>query len=642
MPVEVVLSLIDTLEGPCVIAAIRDVTERKLAEESLRASESCFRGLLDSAPDAAIIVGGDGNISLVNAQIEHLFGYTRKELVGQPADILMPERFRAEDGDSRRACLGTLRSRPPGRAWEGTGRRKDGSEFPAEISLGTIESGGETVAMSFVRDITQRNASEEALRASEERYRQVLATASEGFVAFDSIGSIIDWNSAAEAIFGWSRQEAILRRMPDLIVPEDSWGTFGDLLAPGSGCSPRTALTALRRGGEAFPIEITIWPSNGSDGGRFNALIQDVTERRRTEEALAAARAVAERRVEELGQHNREIVTANEMGSLLQSCLTREEIHEVLAQFGPQLFPDSSGGVFLHNAAGNLLEAAVTWGPGDPGRMAFGAEECWGLRRGGPHREDPQNLGPRCPHRGSTSCACICIPMMAQNQALGLVHLMRDGQTGSPQPAENQRLWESTVALATRVAEHVALALANFALRDTLRQQCIRDPLTGLFNRRYLDESLERELHRAARDGRPLAVVMLDIDFFKTFNDEHGHGVGDQLLNGLSRLLQDSVRGGDIACRLGGEEFLLVLPDATLEVACRRAGQLRERMGSLVLPTAGRPVTVSIGVATYPAQARSAPELLRAADMALYAAKRTGRDRVEAAPPVSSLSTLAS
>lgn len=630
VPVEIVLSLIATQQGPWALAAIRDMTGRKRAEEALRASEGRFRALLDSAPDAAVIVDGAGDILLVNEQTERVFGYTRAELVGQPVNMLLPERFRDPAG-SHQIFFANLHSSHSGPVREAAAQRSDGSEFPAEVSLGALDSNGEILGMAFIRDITQRKGAEEALRASEDRYRQILATANEAFVAFDPDGSIVDWNTKAESIFGWSREEAIAGRLPEVIIPRSGWDAFGELLCVGAGDSQRAAVTALRRSGEEFPIEIMIWPNDGAGGRRFNALIQDVTERRRTEEAVTAARAEAERRAEELGQRNREIVAVSEMGDLLQSCVTRKEIHDVLAQFGPRLFPDASGGIFLHNPAGNLVEAAVTWGPRAPGATVFGSEDCWALRRGRPHRDDPQEPRPHCPHREPAAAGSICIPMMAQSQALGLVHLIQNGAPDPSVPGGGHPVCESTFNLAATVAEHVGLALANFTLRETLRTQSIRDPLTSLFNRRYLEESLERELRRAAREGKPLAVAMLDIDLFKTFNDELGHDVGDQLLIGLSQLLQDAVRGADIACRLGGEEFLLVLPDTSLEVACRRANELRERVGALVLPTTGRPVAVSIGVATYPAEARSGPDLLRAADMALYAAKQSGRNRVQAA-----------
>jgi len=174
------------------------------------------------------------------------------------------------------------------------------------------------------------------------------------------------------------------------------------------------------------------------------------------------------------------------------------------------------------------------------------------------------------------------------------------------------------------------------AAREALRTQAIRDPLTGLFNRRYMGESLERELRRAEHGGQPVSLVMLDVDHFKTFNDVSGHQAGDAILTRVGSLLQARTRREDIACRYGGEEFLLILPGAPLEAARRRADELRQSVREMTAEHRGRVlsrITVSAGVACFPQHGITADELLRAADTALYRAKELGRDRVEACEP---------
>jgi diguanylate cyclase (GGDEF)-like protein len=169
------------------------------------------------------------------------------------------------------------------------------------------------------------------------------------------------------------------------------------------------------------------------------------------------------------------------------------------------------------------------------------------------------------------------------------------------------------------------------ATREELRLQAIRDPLTGLFNRRYMEESLERELHRAARNGLPLGAIMIDLDHFKRFNDTWGHEAGDAVLREVGRVLKDCARGEDIPCRYGGEELTLILTCATLEVAWVRAQQFRQATNCLEVWHDGRPlggVTVSAGVAAFPENGLTAAEILRAADEALYQAKARGRDHV--------------
>ncbi len=219
--------------------------------------------------------------------------------------------------------------------------------------------------------------------------------------------------------------------------------------------------------------------------------------------------------------------------------------------------------------------------------------------------------------------AYLCIPLSAQNETFGLLHLsVPPGASG---------LTDGKQHLAMTLAEHMSLALANLALRETLHSQSVRDPLTGLFNRRYLEASLEREVSRAKRSKRPLGIVMLDLDHFKPFNDTFGHEAGDNVLRELGTFLQRHVRGDDIACRYGGEEFTLILPEAPLEVTRARADQLRERIKQLQVDYCGQllgPLTVSLGVAILPDHGTSGDAVLRAADAALYCAKAEGGDRI--------------
>jgi len=202
-----------------------------------------------------------------------------------------------------------------------------------------------------------------------------------------------------------------------------------------------------------------------------------------------------------------------------------------------------------------------------------------------------------------------------------------EGKSG----ASSQTLCESQERIIKTLAEHLALAVANLNLREKLRLQSIRDPLTKLFNRRYMEESLERELRRSIRRGLPLAVLMIDVDQFKHFNDSFGHEAGDELLRELARLFESQLRAEDIACRYGGEEFMMILPEAPLEAARERAEQLRRAASEFQLQYRGdklERVSVSIGVSCYPERGTSGEALLRSADQAVYRAKQEGRNRV--------------
>jgi diguanylate cyclase (GGDEF)-like protein len=241
---------------------------------------------------------------------------------------------------------------------------------------------------------------------------------------------------------------------------------------------------------------------------------------------------------------------------------------------------------------------------------------------------------PLCSHFSAPPAhGYCCVPIVADGQALGILHL----QLVPPAPGVAAALLDPAELrrLAETVSERLALALANVQLRDALRHQSIRDPLTGVFNRRYMQATLERELSRAARHRHSVGLIFLDLDHFKTFNDTHGHDAGDTLLRELGHLLRARLRVEDVICRYGGEEFVVILPEAALPVAVERAEQLRADVRALVIRHYGQTlgaVTLSAGVAMYPEHAPDGELLVRAADQALYQAKQQGRDRVVVAP----------
>jgi diguanylate cyclase (GGDEF)-like protein len=198
--------------------------------------------------------------------------------------------------------------------------------------------------------------------------------------------------------------------------------------------------------------------------------------------------------------------------------------------------------------------------------------------------------------------------------------------------------------LASVVAEHIALAISNLNLREALRLQAIHDSLTGLYNRRYMQEFLERELYRARRRNRPLAVMMLDLDNFKRYNDTFGHPAGDEALRFVGDVLLRAVRADDLACRYGGEEFSLILPECSLQQAAARAEEIRARLKDLHMQRSSEipgNITVSIGVAAFEETTDKGNLLLKFADDALYQAKRAGRDRVVVARPATNAAQLA-
>ncbi len=343
--------------------------------------------------------------------------------------------------------------------------------------------------------------------------------------------------------------------------------------------------------------------------------------------SLATNQNLADR-MGELKQRADEITLLSRMGQMLQACRTDAEAHKVIGQYVSKLFLLTSGAVYLIRSSRNNFEPVVSWGSGSPQleKQIFSLEECWAVRRGQVHIVQDHEVEVYCPHvlaTGRSGLATMCLPMTAQGEVIGILHISADTALARFGDVERQ--------LGQAVAEELALALANMKLRETLRHQSIRDPLTGLFNRRYFEEIFERELLRADRNQTGLGVVMIDIDHFKQFNDNLGHQAGDALLRELGNYLLTRIRGTDIVCRFGGEEFVLILPDSSLEMSCKIAEELCEGIAALRVQFRGESlaqITVSLGVAGYPEHGNVMEKLLRSADVALYRSKQAGRNQV--------------
>jgi diguanylate cyclase (GGDEF)-like protein len=341
--------------------------------------------------------------------------------------------------------------------------------------------------------------------------------------------------------------------------------------------------------------------------------------------------AQLEKGMDALQARNVEISALGEMSRVLQTEMSLAEALEVTGLFSGRLLPGTSGAVYLFRNSADILELASGWG--EDRRMAAATMEpqaCWDLRRGSPHKCcSPADL--RCRHYAA--CAVegfhVCLPLMAYGEVLGQMHVWTS-DAGSRERAD------PTATMAQTIAEQVALSLSNAKLRQVLRDQSIKDGLTGMFNRRYMEETLARELARAQRNAQGVALVVVDLDHFKDINDTYGHPVGDAVLRSAAQQLQKAVRASDVACRYGGEEFVLILTDCSKEVALAKAADMCRRVAQLRFKDGAGPaqVTASFGVAAFPEDASEPESLVQAADAALYIAKKTGRNQVVAAGAV--------
>jgi diguanylate cyclase (GGDEF)-like protein len=380
-------------------------------------------------------------------------------------------------------------------------------------------------------------------------------------------------------------------------------------------------LIAFGAGGTAFSIILLAL--------LMRSLQTEIQHSRKLERQTRNAATSLESSLAELARVSEQRRVLGSYSSLLQSCQSIEEALRITGQVVGELLPGTGGRCYLLRASQDLAETAITFGsPAASSGELLHPSQCWALRRGGAFAVPDLVHGVHCAHVDANTVQpgtwALCVPLLAQGTALGLLHV-----SGAPghSLAQAELLLES-------VAEQLGLALVNLQLRETLRMQSLRDPLTGLYNRRYLDESLQREVLRCQRRGLPLAVLMLDVDHFKAFNDHHGHAAGDALLAAIGHTLQTSTRSEDLVCRYGGEEFTVVLVETGADDAARRAEEIRAAIaGTTVqhLKQSLGPCTASIGMAMLPADGLTPLELLGAADAALYRAKAQGRDRIAAA-----------
>jgi diguanylate cyclase (GGDEF)-like protein len=332
---------------------------------------------------------------------------------------------------------------------------------------------------------------------------------------------------------------------------------------------------------------------------------------------------------EELGDHRHRSETIDRFQTLLVTSNSMEEIYAVVARVCAEIFPPgASGAVYRIAASRDLATRVAQWNwPDAANGKVLQPEDCRAVRSGKPYFAGTESIELPCLHTqqlGVPVARGICLPLSAHGEILGVLQLCRFGDHVASAASARD------IGTAVVIGEQLSLSLANMQLREKLRNQSIRDPLTGLFNRRYLEETMQRELARSVRNGQPLAVVAIDVDHFKRFNDMHGHEAGDKVLVELAGVLRRGIRSTDVACRFGGEEFVLLMPDSPLETAIERVEALRQQIRELrvsVNDIVLEAITMSAGIAIAPIHGESGEVILRNADTALYQAKTTGRDR---------------
>lgn len=361
------------------------------------------------------------------------------------------------------------------------------------------------------------------------------------------------------------------------------------------------------------------------DGGAISGFIVDIDSFKRVEQRSQEQARQLEELIEELQRAKEETIILRESSEFLNSAETLDEAFNIISRAAYAIFPNWSGAL-ASSQDNDRLKLVGRWGEAQEFNTEFSSGDCWALRRGRAHHFVDERISLRCRHvhaaTGEQPRPYLCIPMSANGENVGSLHLMASRSLNKDQMLP-------LAQRANRLGETLKLALSNLRLRAGLREQATHDALTGLYNRRFMNDRLPVEIKRCARDGEQLALAMIDVDHFKHFNDQHGHDAGDAVLRALGELLRQRVRVYDLACRYGGEELALIMPGCGMENAQIKLEAIRSEVAAMTLMFNGMPlppITISVGLAE--TQGGEAEALLKTADERLYHAKRTGRNRI--------------
>ncbi|MCW8471501.1 diguanylate cyclase [Fluoribacter gormanii] len=467
------------------------------------------------------------------------------------------------------------------------------------------------------------------LRRSEESFRNTIENAPIGMAIVSPEGKCIHANRTLQEILGFSGEELFCKNMLEITYADDVSMTQDAMnkLLQGELRISHMEKRYIRKDGSIIWVMVSATLIRDEHGEPINFIVQmkDVSDRIQNEEKM---RELNEKTMETLNElklleHDESLL--NRLNRSLQICITAEEAYPRISLIAQDLFPDLSGGLSVYNKGVNQMETVVQWGKEQLLPKTFLPMDCFSIREATTNVVDDPNKSVPCSHyKTAPQGGYMALPLMVQNELIGVIHLLAP---------KSKKLTQHQQDMANSFGNIVKLAIANINLRVSLSELSLHDPLTNSYNRRYLNDILSRELIRIARDKNTLCVAMLDIDNFKKFNDTYSHLAGDEVLKSIGKLLKDNFRESDISFRFGGEEFVVVLLNATLNNAVSKMDALREKIKTISIYFKGNPldnITISIGVAEAPKHGATIDEIIKAADHALYAAKQAGKDKVKA------------
>ncbi|MBF0371267.1 MAG: PAS domain S-box protein [Magnetococcales bacterium] len=608
-----------------------------------------YPDFFEASLEALVIADSQGRIRAFNPAAEALFGFVAQEVIGQEVvEVLVPQALRERYRQGFARYLATGESALFEHRVEFSVLRADGEEVATEIALTQVSRDGEKYLHASLRDITERKQMlktmedalaslestnwqlraqaqkrrlvEEALQASEQKYRSITESASDAIITADQWGNIITWNGGAERIFGYTLRE-ITGQPVQKLMPEGyreahnngvqrvreggAWAVIGQ----------KVELYGMRANGETFPLELSLSSWKLEEETFFSAFIRDISDRKVLED-----------------KNHRAFVFRIAISALLETGLEtlplEKQLHVALNIIltVPTLAVRTEGAVFLWDGQRQKLVLSSGRGLGEEslpsgGEMVLGGCGCGhGVKEGRItfiNREGGSGGG-RADHFGLAG-NYYCVPIRSREKLLAVMFLA---------VADNHLRDSEEEAFLTTVAITLASLIERRGIEEHIRHLANYDSLTNLPNRKMFEDRLERDLARARRDRKDLALLFLDLDRFKAVNDTLGHDVGDRLLIQAASRIQGCLREVDTVARLGGDEFTVLLPGLSQR---EDAGQVAAKIiQQLTIPfdLEGNTCQIgsSIGISFYPMDGDNPQILLQKADMAMYAVKKKGRN----------------
>ncbi|MDH5216781.1 MAG: diguanylate cyclase [Gammaproteobacteria bacterium] len=641
--------------------------------------------ILDNVVDGIISINERGIVLSFNKAAENIFGYSTEEVMGENIKLLMPEETQREHDQYIQNFLETGNGKIIGKGRQVVAKHKDGTPIYIHLSISQVNADTAPIFVGITRDITadvlieqKTQLTNKLLNAISSAQSQFILETKSDIIFADLLNNIIDitgseygfvgqiyydedkpylktlsitniaWDKATQTfyednvetglefrnlntLFGYTIEtgELLISNSPDTDahkggLPEGHpplKAYIGLPIKHGSQLIGMVGLANRKYGYDQSVVDFLI-PVLGTCGSIIQGIKQAAQEKQ-SQSDLKLANKELERRTSEIN-------LIRKLDDYLQICRSNEEAFSVTRKILSDLFSNATGEIYTYSRSNDGMLLMEFWGENRKIEPIISNDDCIASRRGHTHVTIQNESALYCHHINSLTDKNICFPVQAQGETFGII-------STSFSEREEKISIDNITELGETVARQLAMSLANLKLRDSLKEQSIKDPLTGLYNRRYIENSVEREIFRAERSGESISLLMFDVDHFKQFNDTYGHDTGDTVLKMISKEIGQHGRKSDIPCRFGGEEFLLILPGANIDIAQKRATKILQAVNELTINVGDKildNLSISCGIAVYPDNGKQLQELFISADQALYASKKAGRNRITLAKDI--------